>query len=154
MQGGKMKKALVTLMGLGSVLFAQTGLERRVTLLENAVSILIDKNKELTDEINNLKKVTKINSQMITSNRNELNINKEKIKKLEKEGFNTLVIIKAKSLNVRKKPSLKADIVRKLKRNEVVKVYDTVVNENKVWYKIIDGYISARYTNLVIRRKK
>ncbi len=122
-------------------------LNRKVDLLTDAVSILIEKNRQLKNQIEALKQVTKINSQMIASNRHI-------IENLDKNGVNSLAIVTAYKLNVRAKPSSKSKVIRKLKKGDVVKVYDTIARNKEVWYKIVDGYISAYYTNLVVRRKK
>jgi len=144
-------KRIILCLATGSLLFAASApnvtLNRKVDLLVQAVSDLIDKNQNLQNQIDKLKEITKINSQMIASNRHL-------IENLDKNGFNELAIVTAYKLNVRSKPSLKSKVIRKLRKGDVVKVYDTVVNGKDVWYKIIDGYISAYYTNLVIRRKR
>ena len=140
-------KKLIALTIINIAFAYNVSLNRKVDLLTQAVAKLINENQKLQNQINELKQTMKINTQMITSNRHL-------IEKLKKNNLSAFAIVKAYRLNVREKPSLKSKILKQLKRNEIVKIHDTIIKNGKVWYKVDNGYISAFYTNLAIRRKK
>jgi len=122
--------------------FALTN-ERRIELLENAVVKLIKSNqqlkKELEEKTNELKTITTINSQMINVLEN----------KNQKPITNFYAKVTAYQLNIRKRPSVKAKVTGKLKKGDEVKIKGAVLNKNTIWYKIDNGYISSKYTQLV-----
>jgi len=165
-------KKLIIITTLGSLVFGAS-LDRRVELLENAVVKLIDENKKLKDKIDELKKTSKINTQMIFAlnnrvSKNETSVNKlnrgiakanEEIikinKKLKENNTTFYAQINTAKLNIREKPTTKSKIVGILKKGTIIKIKGSKKTKKTIWYEIDNNkFISSTYTNLIKGEKK
>jgi uncharacterized protein YgiM (DUF1202 family) len=128
------KVIFLSLIALSANLYATT-IDRRVELLENAVVKLIDENIKLKNAV----EINKVNILALHS----------KTDKKQPVQNTFYAEITSFCLNIRKEATLKSKIIGKLKKNDLVRIYEAKLNGDTIWYKINKGYISSKFTSLV-----
>jgi uncharacterized protein YgiM (DUF1202 family) len=125
------------IIALSANLYATT-IDRKVELLESAVVKLIEENIKLKKAV----EINKVNILALHS-------------KTEKQSVQNTFYAKITSfcLNIRKEATLKSKIIGKLKKNDLVRIYDVKLNGDTIWYKLNNGYISSKFTSLVYGKR-